>query len=409
MDSDKRLTQIVARGPNVRPIQAGFIGKKSKTKIEHWQGVIKKKLCNDSTRKNQLAFDRQRPSSAARFYALRTLQIEEGLCKNACVVENEEAPFFFTDTIRVGDLRSFLEVREELLHRWKDRNLFEDSLATNVYFTDKDEQHKMKLRNCLVQVKLFATNLYRIAKPTFRNGRWIVIHADYLTVRPFSDCYITMVCPPGIQVEQVVYGEKESEPANIVAAISFEVGHDERAREHNRSKVDKFFQQTKCCFVDTIANTQLDEDSDVDNPRGESFTPKNTYPRDKTSRVEQQQMTIPLPAEKTTQDGKQSAHESVYQSDAVNQFPITSHQPNGITDVGGIFSDGKDKVTETRDEVGDVCVSTVSALKSSPVLDKEQTVQNCQQNQTNVDQNSNKADEASRITGVYSLPKKKQR
>ena len=40
-------------------------------------------------------------------------------------------------------LMRFAEL-EELLHRWKNRNLFEDSLATNVYFTDKDEQHKMK-------------------------------------------------------------------------------------------------------------------------------------------------------------------------------------------------------------------------------------------------------------------------
>ena len=130
VDSDKQLTQIVARGPNVRPIQAGFIAKKSETKIEHWQGVVKKKLSNDSARKNQLAFDRQRPSSTARFYALRTLQIEEGLCKTTCVVGNEEAPFFFIDTIRIGDLRNFLEVKEELLLHWRDPNLFEDSLAS---------------------------------------------------------------------------------------------------------------------------------------------------------------------------------------------------------------------------------------------------------------------------------------
>ena len=264
----------------------------------------------------------------------------------------------------------------------------------------------MKLRNCLVQVKLFATNLFRIAKPTFRNGRWIVIHADYLTVRPFSDCHITMVCPPGIQVEQVVYGEKGSEPANIVEAISFEVVHDERMRGHNRSKVDQFFQQTKCCFGDAIAKTQLDEDSDVDDPREESFNPKNTYPSDKTSRGDQQQMAVPLPADKNTQNDVQSAQVSIYQRDAVDQLPITSHQTNGITDVGGIISDEKDKVTETRDEVGDVYMSAVSALKSSPVLDREQTVQNCQQDQTNGNQNCNKADEASHITGVNSLWKK---
>ena len=92
IDSDKQLTQIVARGPNVRSIQAGFVSKKSETKIEHWQGVVRKKLNDDSVRKNQLAFERQRPSSATRFYALRTLQIEEGLCKTTCVVGNEEAP-----------------------------------------------------------------------------------------------------------------------------------------------------------------------------------------------------------------------------------------------------------------------------------------------------------------------------
>ena len=155
IDSDKQLTQIVARGPNVRSIQAGFVSKKSETKIEHWQGVVRKKLNDDSVRKNQLAFERQRPSSATRFYALRTLQIEEGLCKTTCVVGNEEAPFFFTDTVRVGDLRSFLEVKEELLLHWRDRSLFEDSLASTVYFSDKDEQHKMKLKNCIVQVRLF--------------------------------------------------------------------------------------------------------------------------------------------------------------------------------------------------------------------------------------------------------------
>ena len=403
VDSDKRLTQIVARGPNVRPIQAGFIGKKSETKIEHWQGVIRKKLCNDSTRKNQLAFDRHRPSSVARFYALRTLQIEEGLCKHACVVGNEEAPFFFTDSIRVGDLKSFLEVKEELLHRWKDRNLFEDSLASNVSVTDKDEQHKLKLRNCLVQVKLFATNLYRIAKPTFRNGRWIVIHADYLTVRPFSDCYITIVCPPGIQVEQVVNGEKESEPANIVEAISFEFVHAESVRERNRSKDDQFFQQTKCCFGNTTAITQLDENSDVDDLREESFVPENAIPRDKTSRNDQQLMATPMTTEKNMQNGMQSAQGSVNQRNAVNQFPTSSHQNNGITDAGGLISDAKGLVTDARNEGSDVHMSTATVPKSGPSRSKEPSVQSCQQDQANSNRNCNQADGASHITGVNSL------
>ena len=230
----------------------------------------------------------------------------------------------------------------------------EDSLGSNVSVTDKDEQHKLKLRNCLVQVKLFATNLYRIAKPTFRNGRWIVIHADYLTVRPFSDCYITIVCPPGIQVEQVVYGEKESDPANLVEAISFEFMHDESVREHNQSKDDQFFQQTKCCFGNTTAITQLDENSDVDDLRGESFVPQNAIPRDETSQNDQQLMATPMTTEKNMQDCMQLAQESVNQSNAVNQFPTSGHQNNGITDAGGLISDAKGLFTDARNEGSDV-------------------------------------------------------
>ena len=264
----------------------------------------------------------------------------------------------------------------------------------------------MKLRNCLVQVRLFATNLYRIAKPTFRNGRWIVIHADYLTVRPFSDCYITMVCPPGIHAEQVVYGEKGSEPANIVAAISFDLVQAEQAREHNRSKVDSFFQQTKRCFVDTVADTQLDEDSGVDDSQGEFFSPKNVYQGGDTPCPKLQQMSTPSPVEKDPQGGTQSAHMKVHQNDAVDQFQSADNASNDITDVGGIFSDGNDKVTEKRDEAGDVCMSTDPKLNTSPVLNNEHIVQNCQRNQISFDQNLSQADEPDHITGVNSSLKK---
>ena len=362
--------------------------------------MVKKKLSDDSVRKNQLAFDRQRPSSATRFYALRTLQIEEGLCKTTCVVGNEEAPFFFTDTVRVGDLRNFLEVKEELLLHWRDRNLFEDSLASTVYFSDKDEQHKMKLKNCIVQVRLFATNLYRIAKPTFRNGRWIVLHADYLTVRPFSDCYITMVCPPGIHVEQVVYGEKGTESPNIVAAISFNSAQTEQASERSRGKIDSFFQQTKRCFVDTTATTQLDDDSGVDDSQGENFSPKNVNQGDDTPCPKLRQMNTPLPVEKDSRGAMQPTHKKVHQNEAVNQFQSAGNASNDIADVGGIASDKKSKLTETRDEAEDVCMNTDPEPSTKLVLNSEHSVQNCQQNQINVDQSLNQADASDHTTGV---------
>ena len=402
IDSDKQLTQIVARGPNVRSIQAGLVSKKSETKIEHWQGVVRKKLSDDSVRKNQLAFERQRPSSATRFYALRTLQIEEGLCKTTCVVGNEEAPFFFTDTVRVGDLRSFLEVKEELLLHWRDRSLFEDSLASTVCFSDKDEQHKMKLKNCIVQVRLFATNLYRIAKPTFRNGRWIVLHADYLTVRPFSDCYITMVCPPGIHVEQVVYGEKGAESPHIVAAISFISAQTGTSSERSRGKNDSFFQQTKRCFGDITATTQLDDDSGVDDPQGENFSSENVNQGDDTPCPKLRHMSTPLPVDKDSQGAIQATHKKVHQNETVHQFQNAGNASNDITDVGGIASDKKRDLADTRDEAVDVCMNTDPEPSTTLVLNSEHSVPNCQQNQINGDQSLNQTDAAEHTTGVSS-------
>ena len=201
-----------------------------------------------------------------------------------------------------------------------------------------------------------------------------------------------MVCPPGIHVQQVVYGEKGAESPHIVAAISFISAQTGTTSERSRGKNDSFFQQTKRCFGDITATTQLDDDSGVDDPQGENVSPENVNQGDDTPCPKLRHMSI----------------KKIHQNETVNQFQNAGNTSNDIADVGGIASDEKRELAGTRDEAVDVFMNTDPEPSTNLVLNSEHSVQNCQQNQINGDQSLNQTAVAEHTTGV-SRPMKELR
>ena len=207
IDTGTSLTCITHRGPCSQPIHVGFVSKPSENKHDHWNTVFKKMSSKGERRKNHLAFCKQSSGSIQRYHAIKSFSLDESFQRSTLIIGNEEAPFFFSDKIKVSHFGSLFDIEGKVLNNWNENNLLEYAKWDTKDDVELDVLTRSKNLYWIIQFGLPGGQEFNVARPLQRNGKWIVRRADKLILRTFERCYITIVCPPGIDHTQFLYGK----------------------------------------------------------------------------------------------------------------------------------------------------------------------------------------------------------